>query len=245
MSSLRLPWDVLPPRQAKPVARPEPAVPAEGTKGAKAQARRPRVQRIDPHCDPAAYWHLVVHGPQDAVERFVAAARGAGSLPWVLDGAAIEEDLFLWAVARRDAGGHSVQACRLLARQVRQAVLAHHQRVCEARDGRSCPLDFHRLRPLPAALLAAGPAAEAPRAWMRRHWGLDDLPRKMARLPQATAGRRLPRGHGSVVYGFFADGWRPEPLLAHLTDSFPALTRLMRIPIAHPAGKVLLRQIKA
>lgn len=221
MNTLRLPWDVLPAPQTKPALQSAPVAAAAGAK----PRRRPRgKQRLDPHLNPAAYWHLVVHGPQTEVAGFAAAARGAGSLPWVLDGPAIEEDLFLWAVARREAGGHSVQACRLLARQLRQAVLAHHQRVCESGDRQGCPLDFHRLRPLPAPLLAVGPSAEAPRVWMRRHWGLDDLPRKVTLLPQATAGRRLPRDHASVVYGFFAEDWRPEPLLAHLTGGFPALT---------------------
>lgn len=221
MSDVRLPWDGLPPRQGKPAPRPAAAEPAEGT---GRRRRRRGKRRIDPHADPAAYWHLVVHGPVEEVTGFAEAARGPGSLPWVLDGAAIEEDLFFWAQARREAGGHSVQACRLLVRQLRQAVLAHHRRVCAATDGRGCPLDFHRLCPLPAALLEDGPAAEAPRAWMRRHWGLDDLPRKVTLLPQATAGRRLPRGHDSVVYGFFAEGWEPAPFLACLTGAFPGLT---------------------
>ena len=50
------------------------------------------------------YHHLTISGPAEIVADFAAAARGSGVTPWQLDGADIEEDIFVRAVSQ-PAGG--------------------------------------------------------------------------------------------------------------------------------------------
>jgi hypothetical protein len=105
------------------------------------------------------YHHLTVSGPAECVEVFAAAARGAGVVPWRLDGADIEDTVFNLAVAQPARGQKlTIEGCRILARQFRDRVEAHQVRAV-AQAG-PCA-DFHRgPRPI-RVLLTRSPAPAA------------------------------------------------------------------------------------
>jgi len=55
------------------------------------------------------------------------------------------------------------------------------------------------------------------------HWGVTDRLRQAALRPGATAGRRLPRDHAVIGYGFFTSGETPHRAITTLGACFPAL----------------------
>ena len=122
----------------------------------------------------------------------------------------------------------SVAGCRILARQFRARVEAHHA-LAVARVGRSlaCPLDLHALLPVPDDVLR-------PRPDRSGGAGLDGGPlghhRSAApgqRAPPGT-GRRLPPGHRIVGYGFFTAGETPHAAIAALAARWPGLDFVLR-----------------
>jgi len=217
----------------------------------KPRGRRP----VPPRSAPASarpvwlYHHLTVTGPAAAIEDFAAAARGPGVTPWRIDGAALEEDVFNLAVAQPLARrALDVAGCRILARQFRDRVGARQARaaalvgrgrtgvVCQAgaapRAGaasQACPFDLHTLLPVPDAILRHGPTHPAALAWLAAHWGTGDGLRHVAQRPDPRPGRRLPRGHAVIGYGFFTGGDTPNAAIAALVPRWPAL-RLMLQP---------------
>jgi hypothetical protein len=220
MPALRFPWD------GDPVVADPEAVPEAPPAPAKPRGRRPASARaIHPGTVPDwLYHHLTLSGPAAWVERFAAAARGAGVVPWRLDGATIEEDIFVRAVSQpASQRSLTVAGCRILARQFRDRAEAHHARAT-ALVGRSlaCPFDLHGLLPVPAAILALGPTDPVALAWLAQHWGTDRL-RQVARRPQPGLGRRLSAGHAATGYGFFTAGDTPRVAIERIARDWPAL----------------------
>ena len=156
MDLLRYPWA----NDPAPVAPPAPD-PVE--RPAKRRGRRPAA--VTHPTLPVAttpdwlYHHLTISGPVDKVAAFAAAARGSGVIPWRLDFAALEEDIFVRAIAQ-PAGQRNltIEGCRILARQFRERMEARQARAA-ALLGRShaCPFDLHTLLPVPAVILQLGP----------------------------------------------------------------------------------------
>lgn len=246
MSAIQYPWD--PPA---PVVTPPDPPPARA---------KPRGRRPAPAGPPAAadwlFQHLRVSGPADTVAAFAAAARGAGVIPWQLDLAGIEDDVFHLAITQPAARRNlSVAGCRILARQFRARVDLRQARAA-ARVGHSrlCPFDLHTLRPVPPAILALGPTHPTALGWLRTHWGVTERLRQVSELPRPAPGRRLPRGHAVHGWGFFTgrppaldvagaepaatpdrvhdphDTWEtPAPALAAIAAQWPAL-RFALIP---------------
>ena len=248
MTGFSLPWDDLPPprrRSPKPVdgkaaARP----PALKQKTGAVQARRDR-----PDAQTAArttaetiaeagiswqWWHLVVHGPAEAVALFAAAARGPGFIPWRVDDSGFEEAVVAFAFGGPQRPSLSVAECRILARQFRDAIEARRARnEGQAGRGARCPLDLQALLPVPPAVLRLGAAHPDAQAWLRRHWGVRDQPRHAQALEGRTAGKRLRQGHVPLVYGFFTEGPAPEAARLALQQRWPMLAlRLDRRPMA-------------
>jgi hypothetical protein len=220
MTLFQYPWDI----PAVPKASDETAAP-----NPKPRGRRPASARAVPSGPDAVidclYHHLTVSGPAEDLTRFAAAARGSGITPWWLDGAAIEEDIFVRAVsvpARRRS--LSVAGCRILARQFRDRFEAHHARTASL-IGRSlaCPFDLHVLLPVPPAILQLSPADPAALAWLRQHWGTAGRLRQVEVRADATTGRRIPRGHAVIGYGFFTGGDTPRVAVDRLATAWPAL----------------------
>jgi hypothetical protein len=176
------------------------------------------------------YHHLTITGPAGAVEAFAAAARGSGVIPWQLDGAALEEDVFNLAAAQPPAQRRlSIEGCRILARQVRDRVEARQARAA-ALVGRSraCPFDLHALLPVPDAILQLGPDHPQAAAWLQENWGTADMLRHVAGRPDARPGRRLPRDHAVIGYGFLTAGGTPHAAVSALAVRWPALRFVLR-----------------
>lgn len=89
--------------------------------------------------------------------------------------------------------------------------------------GRACPFDLHRLLPVPPEILAHEPTHPRAQAWLRRHWGLSDAPRRVVLRPEAGPGRRLPAGHTVLGYGFFTGGETPLEAIARIAAAWPDL----------------------
>ena len=105
---------------------------------------------------PWLYHHLTISGP--AAKRWTSfaekAARGSGIVPWWLEAARLEEDIFNLAASQPGAiRSLTIDGCRILARQFRERVEDRAARAA-ARVGRSsaCPFDLHTLLPVPAAV---------------------------------------------------------------------------------------------
>jgi hypothetical protein len=228
VTAFRTPWD------SEPAAVPTLTVP-----DTPAPKPKPRGRRLAPAASSTApdwlYHHLTISGPAEHVDAFAAAARGSGVIPWQLDFAAIEEDVFVRAVSQPASRRNlTVAGCRILARQFRERVEAHQARAA-ALVGHSfaCPFDLNVLVPVPADILRLGPGHPNALAWFGENWGTTDRLRQVAVRAKATAGRRLPRGHAVIGYGFFTDGETPDAAIAQLAARWPAL-RLWLVP--RPAG---------
>lgn len=155
---------------------------------------------------------LTLEGPPAQLDAFALAAVGAAAIPWPLD-ADEEERRLLAPMASIGADA------RVLAAELREAVVAHAERAAEQRRREQYPLDLHRLLPLPAALLRAGPHDPASRAWRRRHWG----------TPQPLRhARRLPSRPGRLVYDCYAAEAAPEPAVVRLRRAWPELAIALR-----------------
>jgi hypothetical protein len=177
------------------------------------------------------YHHLTINGPAETLERFAAAACGSGITPWQLDYAAIEDDIFVRAVSQPASRRPlTVEGCRILARQFRDQVEAHQARAM-ALVGHSvaCAFDLHRLLPVPPAILLLGPDHPDALAWLAAHWGVTDRLRQVAARAKPTTGRRLPRGHAVVGYGFFTPGETPRAAVDSLAAGWPGL-RFVLVP---------------
>jgi hypothetical protein len=171
------------------------------------------------------FHHLTISGPADAVRDLATAGRGSGVIPWQLDYAALEEDIFVRAVSQPASRRTlTVEGCRILARQFREKVEAHQARAA-SRVGRSfrCPFDLHRLLPVPAAILQLGPADPVALTWLAAHWGVTDRLRQVVERPKPSAGKRLPQTHAVIGYGFFTAGETPHTAIAQLGARWPAL----------------------
>jgi hypothetical protein len=159
------------------------------------------------------------------VGNFAAAARGSGVIPWQLDFAAIEEDVFVRAVSQpaRDRK-LTVEGCRILARQFRERIEARQARAA-ALVGRyfACPLDLQVLLPVPDAVLRLGPTHPSALSWLAAHWGVTDRLRQVVERPKPNVGRRLPVGHAVIGYGFFTLGGTPHAAINRLATGWPAL----------------------
>jgi len=220
----RTPWDPDPVPQAPPPIVPEPLP-------KKRRGRRPRPTAPPvTTAPPWLYHHLTVSGPAAALAHFAAAACGAGVIPWRLDGAQIEEEVFALAVAQPAARrGLTVAGCHILARRFRAAVEARHARAVDlVGRSRACPFDLHTLLPVPAQILALGPNDPTALAWLREHWGIADGLRQVVPRPAATAGRRLPAGHAVIGYGFFTSGATPQAAVIRLTARWAGLRFKLR-----------------
>lgn len=215
---LRYPWE------SEPAPAKDPAPPPAAKPPPKPRGRRPAAV-------PAAaaanwlYHHLTISGPATPVAEFAAAARGAGVIPWRIDFALIEEDIFNLA-ASQPASRRSldIPGCHILARQFRDRVEARQAKaVALVGHSRACPFDLHVLLPVPAAILRLGPAHPAALAWLSEHWGTTDPLRQVVERPRPGAGRRLPKGHAVTGYGFFTTGTTPHAAVARLGLRWPAL----------------------
>lgn len=250
-TAIAFPWDPLPPRPARP-GRPG------GRRGGGGESVAPAIVPLAParlRGVQATDWlcsHLVVRGPAATLGAFRAAAAGPGVVPWRIDHAAMEEDLFhRLALACAGTGRLSVAGCHAFAAQFRERAEARHVRALElAATGRAaCPFDLQALIPVPAPVLALGPDHGQARLWLREHWGTEAL-RRVETLPPApgrsTPGPGVPdpdapdpavrgsRAEPGPPVGagadeewrvrFFSADWSPWQALLRLRQDWPGLS---------------------
>jgi hypothetical protein len=158
---------------------------------------------------------LTVSGPAAEVARFRAAARGTNAVPWHLD-LEHEERRLLAPMAALGP------AARALARELGEVITARHDRVLArwAEPG-LCPLDLHRLIPIPDEILRLGEDAADARHWLWAHWGTTQKLRRV-RVREDQPDRRLRRS-ARVVYEFLSADWTPWPGICRLRRDRPAL----------------------
>ena len=216
---IRTPWDS--------ASDPAPAVPSPEQLATvpKRRGRRPAAAVVGRTTQAAPAWlyhHLTITGPGADVATFAEAARGPGVIPWQVDYAQLEEDIFHRAVAAR--GSLSIEGCHILARQFCQRIEAHEAKAAALiGHSRACPFDLHVLLPIPAEILRRGPTDPASLDWLATHWGTRDELRKIVERPNPSAGRRLPAGHRVISYGFFTSGETPRAAIDALGARWPAL----------------------
>ena len=219
MTDLRFPWENDPaPAEVLSVL---PAI----ERPPRTRGRRPRASIAPSVARSWLYHHLTISGPSPGVAAFAAAARGSGVIPWELDAASVEENVFNLAVSqplhRRSL---TVEGCRILARQFRQRVEARQARAAALVGvSRACPFDLHTLLPVPAALLQLGPDHPQALAWLRQNWGTTDNLRQVVERPKPSIGRRLPAGHSVIGYGFFTQEGSPVTAVRQLEARWPGL----------------------
>lgn len=171
---------------------------------------------------------LVVSGTGEDMTHFTAAAAGPGLIPWVLDLDRMEEDWFL-ALAAPPEGERaiSLQGARILARRLRDAAHANHQRALARLDtDRRCPFDLQRLLPVPPAILRLGPEDPGSRAWLWAHWGTTRALRHVRALPTKLDGRR--KRMAELRVEFWSADWSPWQALRRLRRDWPDLTLDLR-----------------
>ena len=176
--------------------------------------------------------HLLVTGDADLVTLFRQAAAGPGAIPWADDLGQAEEDWFhlLAAPPAPQRRSISLHGARVLAGQLRDAVERRREQAA-VRAGRGggtagpggCPLDLHRLLPVPDGLLRLGPGHPETRRWLWAHWGTTWPLRHVAELPAPKAGRPPARTPGRLRLGFWSADWTPWPAIARLSRDWPAL----------------------
>ena len=158
---------------------------------------------------------LTVSGPAGEVARFRAAACGTNAAPWQLDLDAEEARLF----APMAGGGAEA---RMLARQLREVIAARHERVLARwHEVGRCPLDLHRLIPIPDRVLRLGEDDPAAQDWLRAHWGTT-FPLRHARVLDDAPDRRLRRS-ARVLYAFYSADWTPWQAVLRLRRDWPRL----------------------
>jgi hypothetical protein len=214
----RTPWDPTPVAPVLP-----PALPSRP----KRLGRRPTTAPTASveAASPWLYHNLTISGPAEGVTSFAEAVRGSGIIPWRLETARLEEDIFNLAASQPGViRSLTIEGCRILARQFRERVEDRAARAA-ARVGRSstCPFDLHTLLPVPATILELGLTHPQAQAWLTQNWGLTDSPRQVAERPHATAGRRLPGGHRVIGYSFFTAGETPDVAIGQLRPRWSAL----------------------
>ncbi|MDQ2762561.1 MAG: hypothetical protein M3Y22_03445 [Pseudomonadota bacterium] len=158
---------------------------------------------------------LTVSGPAAAVAQFRAAARGTNAAPWHLDLDEEEARLF----APMATGGAEA---RVLARELREIIAARHDRVLAGWAGPgTCPLDLHRLVPVPRVILQLGAHDPAARRWLWRHWGTT-RPLHQVRVLEGQEDRRL-RRTARVTIEFLSADWTPWQAIRRLRRDWPQL----------------------
>ncbi len=167
---------------------------------------------------------LIITGAPSDLAAFEAAAAGAGAIPWEYPDLDFEEEDRVQALVQPPDGsrGLDIDSARVLARELREAILGHQQKIIAAvTQSRACPLDLHKLLPVPDEILQLGPDHSASLAWLQTHWGTTRPLRHVQRLPgkSMTGKRKTAR----LRLEFWSADWTPWTAFAAIRKAWPAL----------------------
>ncbi len=167
---------------------------------------------------------LVITGAPYALAAFEAAAAGAGAIPWEYPDLDLEEEDRVQALVQPPDGsrGLDIESARVLARELREAIFDHQQKiVAAAAQSRVCPLDFHKLLPVPDEIIQLGPDHSASLAWLQANWGTTRPLRHVQRLLEKpmTGKRKTAR----LRLEFWSADWTPWAAFAAIRKAWPAL----------------------
>jgi hypothetical protein len=229
VSEIRSPWDHLPP----PVVRERREKRVHEPDAPKAELGRKRKSSSNYGQVPADDWlfhHLIVVGPSEDISLFQEEARGPGIIPWRLDYAAIEEDIFNLTVSQPPAVRLvSVDYCRDQARQFVERVQAREARAAElAVRGRGCPFDLQVMLPIPFDILEMGMRHPAAIAWLAQHWGTEYRLVQAATSVEARPGRRISGDKRFLGYSFYTVDHAPTEAVQAIAQSRPRLSFTLR-----------------
>jgi hypothetical protein len=167
---------------------------------------------------------LIITGAPSALAAFEAAAAGAGAIPWEYPDLDLEEEDRVQALVQPPDGsrGLGIESARVLARELREAIFGHQQKIAAAAArSRVCPLDFHKLLPVPSEVLQLGPDHSAALAWLQTNWGTTRPLRHVQRHPEKplTGKRKTVRRQ----LEFWSADWTPWAAFAAIRKAWPAL----------------------
>jgi hypothetical protein len=176
-----------------------------------------------PHTDWLRH-ELFITGAPSELAAFEAAAAGAGAIPWEYPDLDLEEEDRVQALVQPPDGsrGLDIESARVLARELREAIFGRQQKiVAAAAQSRVCPLDLHKLLPVPVEILQLGPDHSASLAWLPANWGTTRPLRHVQRLPEnsLTGKRKTAR----LRLEFWSADWTPWAALAAIRKAWPAL----------------------
>jgi len=176
-----------------------------------------------PHTDWLRH-ELVITGAPSSLSEFEAAAAGAGAIPWEYPDLDLEEEDRVQALVQPPDGsrGLDIDSARVLARELREAIFGHQQKILAAVAGsRSCPFDLHQLFQVPSEILQLGPDHSASLAWLQANWGTTRPLRHVQRLPDklVTGKRKTTR----LRLEFWSADWTPWAAFAAIRKAWPAL----------------------
>jgi hypothetical protein len=196
-------------------ARPAEHIGLAGREGADAQ-------RL-PHTDWLRH-ELVITGAPSELAAFEVAAAGAGTIPWEYPDLDLEEEDRVQALVQPPDGsrGLDIESARVLARELREAIFGHQQKIVAAvAQTRACLLDLHKLLPVPAEILQLGPDHSASLVWLQANWGTTLPLRHVQRLAEkpVTGKRKTAR----LRLEFWSADWTPWAAFAAIRKAWPAL----------------------
>jgi hypothetical protein len=172
------------------------------------------------------YHHLRVSGAPEQVAAFRQAAAGAGVIPWQHGFDRAAEDWFHLLVAPPPPQQRSLslEGAQILTAQLREAAEARQRWVAEqAPHSRACPLDLHRLIPVPIEVLRLGPDHPDALAWLWQAWGTTQALRQVVELPIPKRGKPPQRDPTLLWLGFWAADWTPWRAILTLRARWPGL----------------------
>jgi hypothetical protein len=66
-------------------------------------------------------------------------------------------------------------------------------------------------------------------SWLRVHWGVTDRLRQVVEREKATTGRRLPKSHAVLGYGYFTPGETPDTAITRIATRWPNLRFVLQL----------------
>ncbi len=176
-----------------------------------------------PHTDWLRH-ELVITGAPSELAAFEAAAAGAGAIPWEYPDLDLEEEDRVQALVQPPDGsrGLDIESARVLARELREAIFGHQLKiVATAAHSRACPLDLHKLLPVPYEILQLGPDHSASLAWRQTNWGTTRPLRRVQRLSDKSVTAK--RKTAQLRLEFWSADWTPWAAFAAIRKAWPAL----------------------